>query len=241
MTDPLDLDAFRRDGHALIDWIADYLEGLEDRPVAESVEPGSIRAMLPEHAPEQSEPFQSVLADLDRVVVPGLTHWQHPGWFGYFPAMASPAGILGELASAGLGVQGMLWSTSPAATEIESHVLDWFVDLCGVPQTWKTTAKGGGVIQSTASDSTHTALVVAREQHDIPASDQVVYTSTQAHSSIEKGARVAGFGHVRLVDVDDVFAMRPEALARCNHRRHRPWLDPEFRVLGGWNHWNHGS
>ena len=100
-----------------------------------------------------------MLADLDDVVVPGLTHWQHPHWFSFFPAMSSPPAILGELAAAGLGVQGMLWSTSPAATEIESHVLDWLVDLMGVPERWKTTGPGGGVLQMSASDSTHTALV----------------------------------------------------------------------------------
>ena len=133
-TDPLDLEAFRRNAYALVDWIADYLAGLDDRPVREPAGPGDVRAKLPDLAPEQPESFQAVLADLDRVVVPGLTHWQHPGWFAYFPAQSSPPSILGELAAAGMGVQGMLWSTSPAATEIESHVLDWLVDLLGVPQ-----------------------------------------------------------------------------------------------------------
>ena len=209
--DPLDLDEFRRNGHQLIDWIAEYLEGLESRPVRGEVAPGDVRAKMPPTAPETSEPFSDMLADLDNIVVPGLTHWQHPGWFAYFPAMSSPPAILGELAAAGLGVQGMLWSTSPAATEIESHVLDWLVDLMGVPQSWKTTSDGGGVLQMSASDSTHTALVVAREVArgltDARAEQMVVYTSSQAHSSIEKGARVAGYGHIRLLPVDDQFAI----------------------------------
>ncbi len=213
----LDLEAFRRHGHALVEWIADHLASLDDRPVREEVEPGAIRAQLPPAAPDEPEPFDELIADLDRVVVPGLAHWQHPGWFAYFPAMSSPPSVLAEFVTAGLGVQGMLWSTSPAATEIESHVLDWLVDACGLPGDWKTTGPGGGVLQMSASDSTHTALVVARERTrqrlGAPAESQVVYASSQAHSSVEKGARVAGLGVVRLVDVDDTFALDPDALA----------------------------
>ena len=181
------------------------------------VSPGDVRAMLPDTAPESAEPFEALLRDLDEVVVPGLAQWQHPGWFTYFPAQSSPPSILGEMASAALGAQGMMWVTAPAATEIESHVLDWLVDLTGVPQDWKTTGPGGGVIQMSASDSTHTALVVAREtcrnRTGAAAEQMVAYTSAQAHSSIEKGARVAGIGQLRLVEVDDCFAARPESLA----------------------------
>ena len=230
--DPLDLQAFRRHGHALVDWVADYLGGLDARPVCEPVEPGDVRAKLPAQAPEQAEPFEAVLADLDRVVVPGLTHWQHPGWFAYFPAQSSPPAILGELAAAGMGVQGMLWSTSPAATEIESHVLDWLVDLLGVPQEWKTTGAGGGVLQSGASASTHTALVVAREQCLLRSGagpkDMVAYTSSHAHSSIEKGARMAGFGHIRPLETDHEFAARPEALAYAIAADRDAGLEPAF-------------
>ncbi|MGI9017462.1 MAG: pyridoxal-dependent decarboxylase [Euzebya sp.] len=195
-------EEFRHHGRQLIDWIADYHESLDQRTILPEVQPGDIRALLPQRAPEQPEPFEEILADLDRVVMPGITHWQSPGWFAYFPANTSFPSILGELASAGLAQQGMLWSTSPAATEIESHVLDWLVDLMDVPQTWKTTSTGGGVLQMSASDSTHTALVVARHratQSGAAAEDLVVYASTQAHSSVEKGARVAGFSHVRLI------------------------------------------
>ena len=201
----------------MVDWIADYLASIEERPVQAQVSPGDVRAMLPDTAPESAEPFEALLRDLDEVVVPGLAQWQHPGWFTYFPAQSSPPSILGEMASAALGAQGMMWVTAPAATEIESHVLDWLVDLTGVPQDWKTTGPGGGVIQMSASDSTHTALVVAREtcrnRTGAAAEQMVAYTSAQAHSSIEKGARVAGIGQLRLVEVDDCFAARPESLA----------------------------
>ncbi len=214
--DPLDLEAFRASAHELVDWITDYMANLDERPVIEPVSPGDVRAKLPDRAPERSEPVAAMLADLDRVVLPGLSHWQHPGWFAFFPAQASPLAILGEMAAAGLGVQGMLWSTSPAATEIESHVIDWLVDLLGVPQEWKTTSRGGGVLQSGASDSTHTALVVAREEcrnrSGAPAENMVAYTSSQAHSSVEKGARMAGYGHLRLLETDQHFAATPQSL-----------------------------
>ena len=203
---------FRRYGHDLVEWVADYMETVSERPVVSSVEPGSIRAKLPAKAPEQPEPFEAILRDLDAIVMPGITHWQSPGWFGYFPANTSPPSILGELVSAGLGVQGMLWATSPAATEVEEVVADWLVDLLGLPEDWKTTGRGGGVIQMSASDSTHTALVVARERAGDDIGRMVAYASEQAHSSIEKGARVAGFAHTRFIPVDESFAMRPDAL-----------------------------
>ena len=147
--------------------------------------------------------------------MPGITHWQHPSWFSFFPANASPPSVLAELVSAGLGVQGMLWSTSPAATEIESHVLDWLVDLMDLPSEWKTTSLGGGVLQMSASDSTHTSLVVARHQamkRGVNPTAMVAYASTQTHSSIQKGATVAGYRHIRLIPVDDKQAMDISAL-----------------------------
>ncbi len=230
--DPLDLDAFRQHGHRLVDWIADYLATLEQRPVVEPVSPGDVRAKLPAEPPSRPEPFGEWLRDLDEVVVPGLTHWQHPGWFAFFPAMSSPASILGELAAAGIGAQGMMWSTAPAVTEVEAHVLDWFVDLMGVPSAWKTTGPGGGVIQMSASDSTHTALVVAREQArartGAGAESMVAYASAQAHSSIEKGARVAGFGHVRLIEGDADHALRPDLLRAAIAADREAGLVPAF-------------
>jgi aromatic-L-amino-acid decarboxylase len=221
---------FRRHGHALIDWLAEYMERVGDLPVTAQVAPGETAAKLPDRAPEAPEPFEALLADLDDVVLPGITHWQSPGWFAYFPANTSGPSILGELAAAGLGVQGMLWATSPACTEIESVVLDWLVDLLGLPGTWKTSVgPGGGVIQMSASDSTHLVHVVAREQALAAggaAESLVAYGSSQAHSSVEKGARVAGIRHVRNLEVDERFALRPEALAEAVARDRADGLHP---------------
>ena len=211
----LSSEEFRKHGHALIDWIADYWERIEDLPVESSVSPGSVRELLPPEAPQKGEPFADLIRDLDEIVMPGITHWQHPSWFSFFPANASPPSVLAELVSAGLGVQGMLWSTSPAATEIESHVLDWLVDLMDLPSEWKTTSLGGGVLQMSASDSTHTSLVVARHQamkRGVNPTAMVAYASTQTHSSIQKGATVAGYRHIRLIPVDDKQAMDISAL-----------------------------
>ena len=223
-------DEFRRHGHEVVEWVAAYMERVGELPIAPSVEPGEIRAKLPAAAPEQPEPFSALLRDLDDVVLPGITHWQSPGWFAYFPANSSPPSVLAELVSAGLGAQGMLWSTSPALTEIEAHVLDWLVDLMGLPETWKTAVgPGGGVIQMSASDSTHLVHVVARDRavRAGAAIDRVVaYGSSQAHSSVERGARVAGYAHVRLLDVDDAFALRPEALRAAIERDRSEGLVP---------------
>jgi aromatic-L-amino-acid decarboxylase len=206
------LDDFRRHGHELIDWVADYLETIGQRPITPDVEPGDIRARLPERAPEQPEPFEDILRDLDAIIMPGITHWQSPGWFGFFPANSSPPSILGELVSAGLAQQGMMWSTSPAATELEMVVVDWMADLLGLPEEWKTTGPGGGVIQMSASDSTHLAFVIARDQASGPGEAKVLYASNQSNSSIEKGAKIAGFGEIRLIDVDPRYALKPSAL-----------------------------
>ncbi len=202
----MDPDEFRRNGHAVVDWIADYMERVGELEIMASVEPGEIAAMLPERAPEEPEAFDSLLADLDDVVLPGITHWQSPGWFAYFPANVSGPSILGELASAGLGVQGMLWSTSPAATEIELRVVDWLVHLLGLPPHFlHSQGPGGGSIQMSASDATHLVHVVARGRGD------VAYTSEQAHSSVARGARIAGL-QVRTIATDEHYAMRPDAL-----------------------------
>ncbi len=216
MPEHMSPDEFRRNGHAVVEWVANYLEHVDELPVFSTVQPGEIASMLPDTAPEDPESFDRLLADLDEVVVPGLTHWQSPNWFAYFPANSSPPSILAELVSAGLGVQGMLWSTSPAATEIESKVLDWLVDLMDLPQDWKSTGPGGGVIQMSASDATHAVLVVARHRTRVTAAaeDMVVYGSSQAHSSVEKGCTIAGIGHFRVVDVDDEFAMDVDSLRR---------------------------
>lgn len=208
-------DEFRAAGHAAVEWLAEYMETIEERPVLSREAPGALRAELPEVAPESPESFDAVLADLERVILPGLTHWQAPGFFGYFPANGSPPAMLAELISAGLGVQGMLWLTSPACTELESHVMDWLVHALDLPGRFLTTGPGGGVIQDTASSASLCALLAARERCEAPLGAQRVYVSSQAHSSLLKGARIAGYGvdQVVTVDVDEGLAMRPDALA----------------------------
>lgn len=210
---------FRRHGHALIDWIAEYLDTVEEHPVQSTVEAGGVRAGLPERPPDKGEPFEAVLADLEELILPGLTHWQSPTFFGYFPANASYPSILGELLSAGLGVQGMLWSTSPAATELETQVLDWLVDLLALPDHFRFTGSGGGVIQEAASSATLCALVAARERALRAGADSgalTVYATAHAHSSVDKALRIAGFaaGQRRVVAVDDAAAMVPGDLDR---------------------------
>ncbi len=216
-------EEFRRHGREIVDWIADYMERVEQLPVQARVAPGEVRAALPEHPPEAGEPFADVLRDLDEIVLPGVTHWQSPSFFAYFPANASGPAILGDLVSSGLGVQGMLWATSPACTELETHVLDWLVEMLGLPARFRSDGAGGGVIQDTASSATLCALIAGRERATGFASDAegcrgdlTVYASTEAHSSVEKAARVAGLGarSLRLVDVDAGRAMRPDDLAR---------------------------
>ncbi len=215
---------FREHGHAVVDWVADYLERLPDLPVTPAVKPGDVAAQLPAGPPTHPEALSDLLADLDRVVVPGLTHWQHPGFMAYFPANASPPAILAELVSAGLGVQGMLWSTSPAATEVETVVLDWLVEACGLPDAFRSDGAGGGVIQDSASSATLCALLAARERatqgagnaDGVPGGTLTVYGSPHSHSSLDKAVRIAGIGdrQLRRVAVDERLAMRPDELDR---------------------------
>ncbi|NLX96516.1 MAG: aspartate aminotransferase family protein [Rhodopirellula sp.] len=214
-------DEFRHWGHRVIDWVADYLKNVEQYPVASRVKPGDIRSRLPAEPPANAEPFDSILRDVEEIILPGITHWQSPNFFGYFPSNNSGPSILGELLAAGLGVQGMLWATSPACTELETHVLDWLVDLLGLPQPFKSSSTGGGVIQDSASSATLCAILAARERATAGRSNAagsdgslVAYASSQAHSSVEKGVRIAGLGsdNLRLIDVDEKFAMRPDRL-----------------------------
>jgi len=213
-------EEFRQAGYALIDWIADYLEGVDRFPVGSPVAPGDIAGRVRAHPPTGTESFADILEDLDDVIVPGLTHWQHPRFFAYFPANISYPSILGELASAGLGVQGMSWVTSPACTELETAVVDWMAELLGLPAAWRT---GSGVIQGSASEATLCAIVAARWRASGGAVnlsgasamvDLVAYASAQAHSSVEKGLRIAGIGtaSLRIVPHDANYAMDPDAL-----------------------------
>jgi aromatic-L-amino-acid decarboxylase len=230
-------DDFRRHGHAMVDWIADYYSRIESFPVLSQVEPGQIRASLPADPPVKGEAFPAILADIEKLILPGITHWQSPNFYAYFPSNASGPAILGDLLSSGLDVQGMLWATSPACTELETLVLDWLVHMLDLPAKFLSTDSGGGVIQDTASSASLCALLAARERATSFASNRygcdgklVGYTSSQAHSSVEKGAQVAGIGrdNLRLIEVDENFAMRPEALARQVEQDRQAGLIPFF-------------
>ena len=214
---------FREEGKKMIDWIADYYENIENYPVLSQVQPGDIIGRLPETAPQKGETPDAIMEDVNRVILPGITHWQSPDFFAYFPANASFPAILGDLLSSGLGVQGMIWATSPACTELETRVLDWLGDMLGLPPHFKSTSTGGGVIQDTASSSALAAIVAARERitgfetnRKGVAGKMVAYVSTQTHSSVEKAVKIAGIGvdNLRLIGVDESFAMDPGLLEK---------------------------
>ncbi|MBN1318070.1 MAG: aspartate aminotransferase family protein [Anaerolineales bacterium] len=216
-------EAFRRYGRELIDWIADFYQRVESLPVLSQVEPGQIRAALPENPPFKGESFDQILHDVDEIILPGLTHWQSPNFFAFFPANTSGPSLLGELLTAALGVQGMLWTTSPACTELETHLMDWLVDMLALPAHFKSSAQGGGAIQDSASSAALCALLAARERATNYACNEkggdgrlVAYTSTQTHSSVEKAVKIAGIGrqNLRQVQVDTTLAMRPDDLVR---------------------------
>ncbi len=218
----LDAEWFRRHAHAAVDWIADYFEGIEELPVRAAVRPGEVAGQLPDRPPGQGEDMAAIFADFERIVLPGMTHWQHPSFFAYFPANASPPSVLAELLTAALGAQCMLWQTSPAASELEDRVLEWLRQMLDLPGGMR------GVIQDSASSATLVALLSARERATGGRGNRdglavlggegarlAVYCSAEAHSSVEKAARVAGFGSgaLRRVDTDDGFAMRADRLA----------------------------
>ncbi|MCP3751482.1 DOPA decarboxylase [Pseudomonas sp. SBB6] len=212
-------EAFRKHGHQLIDLIADYRQGVGALPVMAQVEPGYLKAALPASAPTQGEPFENILKDIDQLVMPGLSHWQHPDFFGYFPSNGTLSSVLGDFLSTGLGVLGLSWQSSPALSELEETTVDWLRQMVGLSDQWS------GVIQDTASTSTLVALISARERSSDYALAKgglqgqgkplMIYTSAQAHSSVDKAALLAGFGkdNIRYIETDDHFAMRPQALA----------------------------
>jgi aromatic-L-amino-acid decarboxylase len=215
----MDTTEFRRLGHELIEWIAAYRERIDEFPVMSRVQPGEIAAQLPAEPPRQGEGLGAIVADLERIVLPGITHWGHPGWFAYFPSNTDLSSVLADLVAAGLGAQGMSWQTSPAATEVEDVVMEWLRQMLGLPTTFT------GVIHDSASTATFCALLCARERATGFSQDRgglqgeaaplIVYASDQAHSSIPKGALLAGFGaeHLRLIETDDEHTLRTNLLA----------------------------
>lgn len=211
-------EEFRTYGHQLIDFIADYRTSVAERPVMAPSKPGDIKAQLPMQPPAQPEPFSNVLADLESIVLPGLSHWQHPRFFGYFPSNGLLASVLGDYASTGLGVLGLSWQSSPALTEIEEVVTDWMRQMTGLSDAWS------GVIHDTASSATLVALLCARERTtnyslsraglQAEAKPLIVYMTAHAHSSVDKAALLAGFGraNIHVISHDEHYAMRPDAL-----------------------------
>jgi aromatic-L-amino-acid/L-tryptophan decarboxylase len=230
-------EQFRRYGKQVVDWVADYYERIESLPVLSRVHPGEVRESLPAAAPAHGESFESLLQDVSDVILPGVTHWQSPNFFAFFPANASGPAILGDLLSSALGVQGMLWATSPACTELETHVLDWLVPMLGLPYKFLSSSTGGGVIQDTASSSALCAMLAGRERASSYTTNFqgangkfVAYTSTQAHSSLEKAAMIAGIGldNLRLIEVDAEFAMNPKSLRDQIDKDRKAGLIPFF-------------
>lgn len=214
-------EEFRRLGHRVVDWVADYRARAAGLPVMARVAPGEIRAQLPASPPDTPEEFEAILGDLDRVILPGLSHWQHPRFFGYFPSNGELSSVLGDYLSTGLGVLGLSWQSSPALTEVEEVVTDWMRQMVGLSDGWS------GVIQDTASSCTLVALICARERSSdfslaraglqAEPSALVVYVSAHSHSSVEKAALLAGFGrsNIRVIPTDERYAMCPDALAEA--------------------------
>lgn len=234
---PFDADEFQRELGRLGAWIADYQARLPTLPVLSRVAPGVVREALPAEAPEHGEPFDALVADLDRVIVPGLTHWQSPHFFAYFPANSSAPSIEAELLSAALGVQGMLWQTSPACTELETLVLDWLATACGLPAAFHSSGRGGGVIQDSASSAILCALLAARERATGGDANEhgyrgglTAYASSQAHSSLDKALMIAGLGRasLRRVAVGADWAMDAGDLARRLDEDRARGLRPAF-------------
>jgi len=213
----MDIEEFKKYGYEIIDWIADYYSDIEKYPVKSKLEPGEIINKLPNNPPEKQEPIYKIIDDFTNTILPGITHWQHPNWHGYFPANSSYPSVLAEFLTAALGVQGMIWETSPAATELEIQVMDWLKQMTGLPKNWH------GVIQDTASTATLVSLLTAREKFSgFNINEQGyknhlnyrIYCSTEAHSSIVKAVKIAGFGHENLIkiEVDEDLKINPEKL-----------------------------
>jgi aromatic-L-amino-acid decarboxylase len=207
---------FRKHAHELVDWMADYLEGVENYPVRAQVKPGDIINQIPDSPPSKSEAFEEIFNDFKEKIIPGMTHWQHPSFFAYFPASRSEPSILAEMLTATLGAQCMMWATSPSAAELEEQMMEWLKGMLKLPETWK------GVIQDTASTATLCALLTAREvksdfkinKEGFDKNNYRVYCSEQAHSSVDKAVMMAGFGksNLRKIEVDESFAMKADAL-----------------------------
>ncbi len=231
----MDSATFRKQGHRMVDWVADYLDRIEDYPVRSSVKPGDIANALPLAAPESPESWDAIFADLDAKIMPGISHWQHPMFMAYFPSISSPPAVLAEMVIAGLGVQGMMWETSPAATELETRVMEWLGRALGLPDGFE------GVIQDTASSATLCAVLTAREratggrgnaEGGGAFANLTMYASAETHSSIDKAMRIAGIGdaHFRKLPVDGNRALDCAALEAAIEKDKAAGLKPTLAV-----------
>jgi aromatic-L-amino-acid decarboxylase len=225
----MDKTEFKEFGYKFVDWVSEYLNGMEKFPVLSQVKPGEIRSKLPQKPPGREESMEEVFRDFKEIILPGITHWQHPSWFAYFPANNSPPSVLAELLTAGIGSQCMIWQTSPAAAELEEVVMDWLRQMLGLPEGMS------GVIQDTASTATLCALLTAREKATGFESNRsglkkplIVYASEETHSSIEKGAKIAGYGseNIRYIPTDEAFAMIPSLLEEALEEDKKKGLQP---------------
>lgn len=225
----MEKETFRKFGYKFIDWVADYMDELEKLPVLSQIKPGEIRSKLPHNPPIQAENMEKLFLDFKKIILPGITHWQHPSWFAYFPANNSPPSILAELLTAGIGAQCMIWQTSPAAAELEEVVLEWLRQMLDLPEGM------AGVIQDSASTATLVALLTAREKATNFEANQkglkkslVVYASEETHLSIEKGVKITGYGRENLcyIPTDDSFAMVPSKLEEAVERDKKRGLKP---------------
>ncbi len=225
----MDKDEFRRFGHEFVDWVADYMGEVGTYPVMSQVKPGDIIEKIPPDPPVKGEPMEQIFEDFKKIIMPGITHWQHPSWFAYFPANNSPPSVLAELLTAGIGAQCMVWQTSPAAAELEEVVLEWLRKMLGLPEGM------AGVLQDTASTATLCALLTAREKTTNFEANLtglkkplMVYASEETHSSVEKGVKIAGYGKasLRYIPTDDLFAMIPARLEEAIVRDREKGLCP---------------
>lgn len=230
----MDTKEFRKYAHELVDWMSDYLEQVEKYPVRSPVKPGETKGQLPDFAPETPQPFEDIFKDFEEKIIPGMTHWQHPSFFAYFPASRSEPSILAEMLTATLGAQCMMWATSPAAAELEEQMMEWLKKILHLPPNWK------GVIQDTASTATLCALLTAREvisgfkinESGFDNNNYRIYCSDQAHSSVDKAVMMAGFGRKNLVkiEVDENYAMKPNALQVAIEKDLKSGFRPAFIV-----------
>jgi len=229
----VDKETFREFGYRFVDWVADYFTDVEKYPVMSRVKPGGIRGAVPQAPPQSGESMEEIFSDFQKIIIPGMTHWQHPSWFAYFPANNSPPSVLAELLTAGMGAQCMIWQTSPAAAELEEVVMEWLRQMLGLSEGLS------GCIQDTASTATLCALLSAREKLTHFESNQrglrqtlTVYASEETHSSIEKGVKIAGYGteSIRYIPTDDSFAMIPEKLEEAIAQDKKGGLTPACAV-----------